>query len=642
MKKPVLLLFCCLFYFLLNGQDKELFDAMSKKYPNNSLVGLSSFKSIEINVEEGKIKITEKTKEETILLNDDAISYQNYSIYSNSFVKTKNIQAKTLVPKGHGYKSIANENIEVQKDNSSSAFFDDQKKHIVHFDNLEKGAIRSVSFERTFDESHFFGDEFLCDFYPTEKRELNIKCSKSINLAVQFFNDTINNKKLVITEDSKYKYYKIRLDNTEEYKSFRGSPGIKWYLPHVIFYITSYNDGKETKEYLNNVSSLFNWYTSLIKHLPPITNKQLMAITDSLTNHTASESESVKNIFYWVQKNIKYVAFEDGMGGFIPRDASIVFQKKYGDCKDMAFLIYSMLRYKNIEGYLTWIGSRNLPYSFSKVPTPLTDDHMISCYKDKGGNYIFLDATDKQIKYGFPSSFTQGKQGLIATQDHFKDTAYVPVMSYQRNVTIDSSFIKIVNQEVIGKCVNYFTGYNRVNFINDVSYKSKQKKEEYFIDEFQKGNNKFFITNLLENFNYNDTTASLHFDFTIKDYVKKLNNEIYINLNLEQNTETYHLDKTFNTPYNLEEKHVLRYVKVLDIPDNYTVDFLPKNYAKNDESYKLFVTYEIKGSKIINTVELVFNELIIPHYKIPEWNVFVKEYKNQAKQIIVLKEKSKH
>lgn len=640
MKSTVLSIFALLLIsFPILSQNKELFDALSKKYPNSSMVGISSQKSIELNVVEGKIIITEKNKEETILLKDDAISYEKYPIYSNSFVKTKNIQAKTLVLKGNSYKAITNENIELQKDNSSSSFFDDQKKHIVHFDNLEKGAIRSISFERTYDEPHFFGDEFLCDYYPNELKEITVKCSKNIELAVKFFNDSNYIDKLIISEDSKYKYYKIKLENTREYKNFRGSPGIKWYLPHVVFYIKSYNDGKEKKDYLKDVSTLSNWYTSLIKHLPAITNKQLMSIVDSLTANTTSELENVKNVFYWVQKNIKYVAFEDGMGGFVPRDASLVFQKKYGDCKDMAFLIYSMLRYKNIDAYLTWIGSRSLPYSFTSVPTPISDDHMIACYKEKNGNYIFLDATDKQIKFGYPSAFTQGKQGLIGTQLQFVDTAYVPVMSYKRNVTIDSSFIKIENNEIVGKAKHYFTGYNRVNFINDVTYLSKQKKEEFFKNEFEKGNNKFFITNLKENFTYNDTTAYLYFDFSIKDYFKKLNNELYINLNLEQNTETYHLDQTFNTPYNLEEKKTLKYVKILDIPSNYTVSYLPENYNKIEKDYQLNISYEVKNSKIINTVEIIYNILIIPQNEIPAWNKFVKDYKTQSKQIVVLKEK---
>lgn len=639
--KHLLILFFSLSGSILFSQKKELFDALEKKYPNSSIVGLNNQKLIELNVVDGALKITEKIKEETILLKDDAIGYESFPIYSNSFIKTKNIEARTFVLKGNSYKDIKNENIELLKDNGSSSFFDDQKKHVVHFNNIGKGAIRSISYDVVYEEPHFFGDDYLCDYYPEEKQEITIKCAKAIDLEVKFFNmPDIKGQYLTVTEDAKYKYYKISLLNTPEYKSFRASPGAQWYLPHVVYYIKSYNDGKERKEFLNHVGSLFNWYTSLIKHLPPITDKKLMQITDSLTANTASEAESVKNVFYWVQKNIKYIAFEDGMGGFVPRDASAVFQKKYGDCKDMAFLIYSMLRYKGIDAYLTWIGTRNKCHSFTEVPTPLSDDHMIACYREKNGNYIFLDATDKEIKFGFPSAFTQGKQALIATQLQFKDTAYVPVIPHYRNISTDSSFFKIKDQEISGSCINYFTGYNRVDFINSMTSLSKQRKEEYLIDEYEKGNNKFFISNQKENLSYNDSTSVLSFDFTVKDYVKKLDNELYINMNIEKNTETYHLDEAFTTPYALSQKRVLNYVKVLEIPENYEVDFLPENYTRQGNDYQLHVKYEVKNKKVINTVQIVYNTLLIAQKDIPDWNGFVKDYRGQAKQIVVLKQKA--
>ena len=637
-------LFLLTYLFLLtcinaNCQDKTVFEELSKKYSNNSIVGVSFKKNIEIFIEEGKIKIYEKIKDETMLLKDDFRSFDNQAIYSNSFVKTKNIKSFTFIPKGNSYKSFKNENIEIQKDNSSSSFYDDQKKHIIHYEKLEKGVIRILEYEKSYEYPHFFGQDYLCDYYPIENREINIKCSKKINLEIKFFNDSNYINKLIVSEDSKFKYYNLKLINIPEFNNFKGSPGLQCYLPHVVYYIKSYELGEERKELLNNVANLFNWYTSLIKHLPAITNKQLLAITDSLTDQKFTEIEKVENIFYWVQKNIKYVAFEDGMGGFVPREASSVFQKKYGDCKDMAFLIYSMLKYKNIDGFLTWIGTRSIPYSFSQVPTPLSDNHMIACYKKTDGSYIFLDATDKQIKFGFPSSFTQGKQGLIATQTQFIDTSYVPIMPYYKNVTIDSSYVKIQDDILVGKCINYFTGYNRVNFINDVTYLSNQTKDEYFKNEYEKGNNKFFISNLKEKFDYNDTTAVLKFDFQIKDYVKKLNNEIYINLNIEKNTETYKLDNKFDTPYEINEKKILKFVKILEIPTNYIVDYIPEDFTKKGELYELKISYKIINSKIIHTVEIIFNTLLIPIKEISKWNEFTDEYKNQTKKNIVLKVK---
>ena len=45
-----------------------------------------------------------------------------------------------------------------------------------------------------------------------------------------------------------------------------------------------------------------------------------------------------------LQNNINYVAFEDGLGGFIPRGAASVCDKRYGDCKDKSLLLVTLLR----------------------------------------------------------------------------------------------------------------------------------------------------------------------------------------------------------------------------------------------------------------------------------------------------------
>ena len=621
------------------SQNREYYNNLVAKYPDKSLVNLLVQKKTEITLENGKIKIITKSLEESILLKDDAVNYNQQSLYSSSFIKTNNIKAKTLVPKGNGYKSIVNDNIEVKSDNSASSFYDDQKKHLVNFSNIEKGAIRTMSYETVYEDAHFFGQEILCDYVPIEKIEIEIKCTKEVNLEVKFFNADDAKNKLVIKDEGKFRIYKLTLENTESYKHFNGSPGYKWYLPHMVMYVKSYNNGKEEVDYMTNPKSLFNWYSGLIKHLAPITNETLKHITDSITSSASSEKDKAKNIFYWVQKNIKYVAFEDGLGGFVPRDASLVFQRKYGDCKDMAFLIYSMLRYKNIDAYLTWIGSRDLPYSFTELPSPLTDNHMIACYKEKNGNYIFLDATDKQVKFGSPSGFTQGKQGLIGTTETFLDTAYVSVMPPHKNVLLDSTFISIDNGEINGICKNYYYGYNRIDYIEKIANMSQLKKTEYYKDEFEKGSNKFFIENIKEQIEFSDTCSQFSFDFKIKDYSKKIGDELYINLSIEKNTELYHLDKTFVTPYDIDYKNIHKYVKVLNIPNNYVVSVLPDNFEKNEKDYQLKVKYEKKGNQIVNTVEITINTLLIPISEIPNWNAFVKEYQNQAQQIVVLKTK---
>src|SRR5581483_12039727 len=108
----------------------------------------------------------------------------------------------------------------------------------------------------------------------------------------------------------------------------------------------------------------------------------LARITDSLVANQPTELAKVKSIYYWVINNIKYVAFEDGMQGYIPRQADSICMKRYGDCKDMASIITAMLSVAKIPSYLTWIGTRDIPYSYDDVPLPMADNHMIATYMD--------------------------------------------------------------------------------------------------------------------------------------------------------------------------------------------------------------------------------------------------------------------
>jgi hypothetical protein len=51
----------------------------------------------------------------------------------------------------------------------------------------------------------------------------------------------------------------------------------------------------------------------------------------------------------FVQDEIKYLGFEDGLGGHKPTDPRVVFSRRFGDCKDKSVLLYSLLKLMEIE-----------------------------------------------------------------------------------------------------------------------------------------------------------------------------------------------------------------------------------------------------------------------------------------------------
>lgn len=51
----------------------------------------------------------------------------------------------------------------------------------------------------------------------------------------------------------------------------------------------------------------------------------------------------------FVQDEIKYMGFEDGLGSHMPTDPREVFPRRFGDCKDKSVLLYSLLKLMQIE-----------------------------------------------------------------------------------------------------------------------------------------------------------------------------------------------------------------------------------------------------------------------------------------------------
>src|SRR6185437_2977242 len=150
-------------------------------------------------------------------------------------------------------------------------------------------------------------------------------------------------------------------------------------------------------------------------------------VVDSLTIGLKTNESKARSVYSWVQHNIKYVAFEDGMGGFVPREASLVCSRRFGDCKDMASILTAMLKKAGVPAYFTWIGTRDLPYNFDQVPLPMTSNHMI-CTINLDGKYVFLDGTDPTCVFGMPSAGIQDKQAMISVNEKEYKILKVPAV----------------------------------------------------------------------------------------------------------------------------------------------------------------------------------------------------------------------
>lgn len=136
------------------------------------------------------------------------------------------------------------------------------------------------------------------------------------------------------------------------------------------------------------------WYWGLIKnqhdHDPELTAKAV-----ELTNSCETDYEKIRAIFNFVVTEIQYNMWEFGIHGYKPYKASAILKRKFGDCKDKAILINTMLREVGIKGYPVLINSmaQREDEDFT-LPMFQHFNHCISYVEyDGGSKHMFLDGT---------------------------------------------------------------------------------------------------------------------------------------------------------------------------------------------------------------------------------------------------------
>ena len=482
-----------------------------------------------------------------------------------------------------------------------------------------------------------FNVEFLTD-EASPKINLCIKLG-SVHIGYKVFNDQNHSIEFNKSEDNDNFTYQWTLLDSKPIKYESNAPGILHSIPHIIFYIEDYSIGNSKVELLGNIEKMYRYYSGFVKNLNTIEDEPLKKLSLSITENKKTEEEKLKAIFYWVKDNIKYIAFENGYEGFIPREASLVFQRKFGDCKDMASIITSMAKYANIPNvYLAWIGTRNIPYSFTTIASPSTTDHMIAVYK-KGTEYIFLDATDQETQYGISSSFIQDKEALLYNGET-SHIVKVPITSSDKSLIKDSVIFTIENEKIVGNGHLEISGYNRTNTLNQIGDSSNKTKFELMKSLVLKGNNKFNLNDYCEeNVKERDKSYEVLYDFDIANYAVKVDAVLYVNLFFDKYYEKLTLEKDREANYDFDYLSKFNSNVECVVPENYTVSYVPKGFELENDLLKIKIQYLQKGNSIQLTSTLELKKIMLEKKDFALWNETVKQLKSNYSETIVLKEK---
>ena len=624
----------------IQAQHTTNVQEIQEQFPNAHAVRLNEETTVTITIENGELKIDREITEENLYLDGTAIHSSENEISYSSFFNLKSIEASSFNMVNGKYKETKVEDFQVKND-LDEFFYDDTKIVSFIYPQLNKGSKSRLNYVQSVENPRFLSRFQFGDYIPILNNKVSIIADKDVELDFIEFN--LEGVDIQYEKDEKRNtvVHTWVVKNVDEVKYEYNMPSIIKVLPHLIPVIKAYTyEGKRIKV-TENVQDLYDWYYSLVEDLnQDQPSEELVSTVNKLIEGKKTPSEKAEAIFNWAQQNIKYIAVEYALGGFIPREANDVFYKKYGDCKDNTSIMKEMLQIAGLDGNITWIGTRRIPYDYSEVPTPLVDNHMILSFDD-GGETLFLDATGRHVPYGYPTPFIQGKEALISYGKGSMKIKRVPVMEANKNQAIDTTKITLEDDKLIGKSQASYLGYNKMEIFNAIEGIDGQKLFEFYNQLLRKGNNKFLIKDFKEydKFVYGGD-FKLDFDFEIEDYVKSYGDEIYVNLNLNPYSSRYLTEDDRENEVALDFKEESHFVTRFDIPEGYKVDYLPEDFTSSSDLMKVSISYKDHGNYVTYEHKIVADFLVLNKAEQEEVNALIRKAEKAYKEVLVLKKTS--
>ena len=525
------------------------------------------------------------------------VSFEAYSEYENHKGKTKKVLVSSYTTR-----DIVEPGI----------FYGGNKIKEFVYPSLIENARTTLSTQKIIKDPHIISAFYFDNRLPSDKSILVLKVSQNIKIDYTLFNcdklkinfsiDTLSNG------DLKYEWV---AQNIEKRVYEENSPSSAFYSPHINIRVKSYMKGSKEVGVCGSVENLYSWYNSLLDKIPKnMTSNSLDSLVNKLIEGDKSEIQKTITLFKWVQSNIKYIAFENGMSGFIPRNAYSVYHRKYGDCKDMANLLTTMLKMAKLKAYVAWVGTRKKPYSYYTNPSTVSDNHMITVVEIDNEYYI-IDPTFSYQDFGEVPYYLEGKEVLVAIdEDKFK-VIKARISSNEENQRIDSLLLNLNNEELYVSGKTTLKGNYSIKAMMLENRAKRNNKEKWIEQYLNIGKTESNYENL--DFEVKDKNYQLKYDIKLLDLYNKVGNKIYLELDIFNLYESIKIDflNERKTQIENEYKNKRTIVYEIKLPKGYLIEYLPNSQSMKNEFFEVNTTFKLINNSVFVNVELIEDYLLL-------------------------------
>lgn len=148
------------------------------------------------------------------------------------------------------------------------------------------------------------------------------------------------------------------------------------------------------------------WWWGLV-HDQLYADESLKRTVAELKRGAKDERALVQRIYGWVVKNTRYVALEFGIHGYMPYRVPEITRRGFGDCKDKASLIYTMLREAGVDARLVLVRTDQNGAIATEPASLAVFDHAIAYVPSLD---LYLDGT---AEHSGTRELPAGDQGVM-------------------------------------------------------------------------------------------------------------------------------------------------------------------------------------------------------------------------------------
>ncbi|MEW5742675.1 MAG: DUF3857 domain-containing protein [Myxococcota bacterium] len=158
-------------------------------------------------------------------------------------------------------------------------------------------------------------------------------------------------------------------------------------------------DGQE-KTAFKTPEEMSRWLAGEYAAQAAPTPEMVATVREVLQNVPDTEEAKAKALYEFACRRVQYCAVEIGYGGWIPHPAKSVHETRYGDCKDKATYLHSLLTIAGVKSAPTLIYSHDgYPRPFQLPSLGANFNHAILAVHLRSGT-VYVDPTQRAVPFG--------------------------------------------------------------------------------------------------------------------------------------------------------------------------------------------------------------------------------------------------